>query len=452
MHTEIKKTHIDEFKDLLGARETESIKKLVKDLHASDVGRIFQGLDDKEAMEFFKLLTSVMASEVLLDVDERQRQKLLDSLQPERLIEVVDEMESDDAADIISELPAEEARHVLDGIDVKDSIDVQRLLVYPEDTAGGKMQTELVAVPGHATAEQGIEEIRKKSAGMENITNIFVVDTRGRLIGVLPIARLILSSPTVRISDIMDSDPIKVTTDVDQEEVARLFERYDLLSLPVVDDRDVLVGRITVDDVVDVIEEEIYEDFYHMAGINKEERITDPPARSLKMRAPWLIINLGTAFLAASVVKIFSGTIEQLVMLAVLMPIVAGMGGNAGTQTITVLVRSLALGELEMKDARRILLKEVTVGFLNGLIIGVGAAVIAYLLGAGPVVGLLIFLAMIANLVIAGFSGAFIPLLLKWLKVDPAISAGIFVTTCTDIGGFLCFLGLATIFIRMGFL
>jgi len=452
MNAEIKKTNIEELKDLLGARESDSVKKLVKDLHASDVGRIFQGLDDREAMEFFKLLTNVVASEVLLDVDEHQRQKLLDTLQPERLIEVVDEMESDDAADIISELPAEDARQVLDGIDVKDAIDVQRLLVYPEDTAGGKMQAELVSVHGDDTVEQGIEEIRKKSEGTENITNIFVVDARGRLTGVLPIARFILNPPHVRISEIMDRDPIQVTTDVDQEEVARYFERYDLLSLPVVDGQGVLVGRITVDDVVDVIEEEIYEDFYHMAGINKEERITDSPARSIRMRIPWLIVNLGTAFLAASVVKVFSGTIEKLVILAVLMPVVAGMGGNAGTQTITVLVRSLALGELEMKDARRILLKEVTVGFLNGLLIGIGAALIAYLLGAGIAVGLLIFMAMIANLIIAGFSGAFIPLLLKWLKVDPAISAGIFVTTCTDIGGFLSFLGLATVFIKMGFL
>ncbi len=452
MKTDIKKTHIDELRDLLDARKGEAIKKLVKDLHASDVGRIFKGLDDRDAMELFKLLTNVVASEVLLDVDEHQRQKLLDTLKPERLIKVVEEMESDDAADIISELPAEDAKQVLNGIDVEEAREVQRLLEYPEDTAGGKMQAELVSVSGDATVQEGIEEIRKKSAGIENISNIFVVDRRGVLTGVLPVARLIVSPPNVRISRIMDKDPIKVTADVDQEEVARFFERYDLLSLPVVDEEGVLIGRITVDDVVDVIEEEIFEDFYRMAGLNKEERITDPPGRSIKMRAPWLVVNLGTAFLAASVVKVFAGTIEKLVILAVLMPVVAGMGGNAGTQTITVLVRSLALGELELKDAKKILMKEVAVGFLNGLLIGAGAAVIAYLLGAGPAVGLLIFLAMIANLVIAGFSGAFIPLLLKWFKVDPAISAGIFVTTCTDIGGFFSFLGLATIFIKTGLL
>ncbi len=452
MNTEIKKTQIEEIKDLLGARKTEAIKKLVDELHASDVGRLFKGLDDREAMELFKLLTNVVASEVLLELDEGQRQKLLDSIRPERLIEVVEEMESDDAADIISELPEEDARQVLEGIDVEEAREVERLLEYPEDTAGGKMQAELVAVSGDATVQEGIEEIRKKSAGIENISNIFVVDRRGRLTGVIPVARLIVSPPNVRISRIMDKDPIKVTTDVDQEEVARLFERYDLLSLPVVDNEGVLVGRITVDDVVDVIEEEIFEDFYRMAGLNKEERITDPPGRSIKMRAPWLVVNLGTAFLAASVVKVFEGTIEKLVILAVLMPIVAGMGGNAGTQTITVLVRSLALGELEFKDTRKILLKEVAVGFMNGLLIGAGAAVIAYILGAGPAVGLLIFLAMISNLVIAGFTGACIPLLLKWFKVDPAISAGIFVTTCTDIGGFFSFLGLATIFIKTGLL
>ncbi|MBI5344887.1 MAG: magnesium transporter, partial [Deltaproteobacteria bacterium] len=219
---------------------------------------------------------------------------------------------------------------------------------------------------------------------------------------------------------------------------------------PVVDRDNRLVGRIMVDDVVDVIEEAIFEDFYRMAGLNVEERVLNPAARSIWMRFPWLLINLGTAFLAASVVRVFQGTIEKFVVLAVLMPIVAGMGGNAATQTITVVVRGMALGELEMKNARWVLMKEVMAGLANGFMTGLVAAGVSYLLGANIIIGLLLFMAMTANLAIAGLSGAFIPIVLKWFKVDPAISSSIFVTTCTDIGGFFTFLGLATVFMKTG--
>ncbi|HLC18547.1 MAG TPA: magnesium transporter [Thermodesulfobacteriota bacterium] len=452
MTVEIKDEHIERVKGLLERRDREAVDRLLSGLHASDIGRMFAGLDEEEALELFKLLTSVMASEVLLELDERLRKRLLESIHPEKLIDVVDKMETDDAADIISELPEEHAEQVLEGIEREDSIEVQKLLAYPEDTAGGKMQAELVKVREDATVKGTIEEVRKKSKDIEQISNVFVVDSAGRLTGVVSLDKLIIALPEQRIVDIADRVPHRVTTDVDQEEVARLFERYDLLSLPVVDSGNRLVGRITVDDVVDVIEEEIFEDFYRMAGVNKEERALDPVRRSMWMRFPWLLVNLGTAFVAASVVKVFQGTIEKYVLLAVLMPIVAGMGGNAGTQTITVVVRGLALGEFKINSAKRILLKEASVGLANGFLLGLAATVIAYLLGATPVVGLLLFLAMTANLAIAGLSGALIPLVLKWLKVDPAISSGIFVTTCTDIGGFLTFLGLATVFMRMGFL
>ncbi|MFQ5441122.1 MAG: magnesium transporter [Thermodesulfobacteriota bacterium] len=452
MTVELTENHVEEIKELLESRDREAVEKLLSGLHASDIGRMFKGLDEEEALALFRMLTDIMASEVLLELDEHMRDRLLSSIRPERLVNVVEKMESDDAADIISELPDEHARHVLDGIDKEESIEVQKLLAYPEDTAGGKMQAELVAVPDNETVERAIQVLREKSRGLEHISNIFVVDSAGRLTGVVPLDKLIFEEPSMRMGDIMDKEPLKVTTDVDQEEVARLFERYDLLSLPVVDEGGRLVGRITVDDVVDVIEEEIFEDFYRMAGLNKEERVLDPAARSIRMRLPWLMVNLLTAFLAASVVKVFEGTIEKLVLLAVLMPIVAGMGGNAGIQTITVVVRGLALGELTLKDARRVLIKEALVGFFNGILFGLGAAVIAYLVGAEPMLGLLIFLAMISNLIIAGLTGSLIPLVLKWFKFDPAISSGIFVTTCTDIGGFLSFLGLATVFMKGGLL
>jgi magnesium transporter len=314
------------------------------------------------------------------------------------------------------------------------------------------MQAELVSVHEDATVQEAIEAVRARSEDIEHISNVFVVDKEKRLVGTVGLDKLILAKPHTKIKDIANRDPMKVNTDLDQEEVAKIFQRYDLLSIPVVDSENRLVGRITIDDIVDVLEEEIFEDFYKMAGLNVEEGALDPPMRSIWMRAPWLFVNLGTAFLAASVVKIFQSTIEQFVVLAVLMPIVAGMGGNAATQAITVVVRGLALGELSLKNSRRILTKEATVGLVNGFTTGIIAALIAYLLGANPIIGLLLFLAMMCNLVIAGLAGSMIPLLLKLFKVDPAISSSIFVTTCTDIGGFFTFLGLATIFIKMGLL
>ncbi|MBI2413430.1 MAG: magnesium transporter [Deltaproteobacteria bacterium] len=452
MTIEARTDHTEEVKPLLEAGNEPALKELLSELHASDIGRVFSNLDDDEAVRVFRLLEPELASEVLLEVDERLRKTLISSISSEELIDVVHEMETDDAADVISELPLEDAKQVLEGIDRQESIEVQKLLVYPEDTAGGKMQAELASVPEDATVEETIEEVRKKSKVIEHISNVFVVDRDRKLLGTVSLDKLILAPPKQRIIEIADREPRMVGTDLDQEEVTKVFQRYDLISLPVVDHDGRLVGRITIDDVVDVLEEEIFEDFYKMAGLNIEERVMDQPARSIWMRAPWLFVNLGTAFLAASVVKLFQGTIEKFVILAVLMPIVAGMGGNAATQAITVVVRGLALGELSLKNARWILFKEASVGLANGLMTGMTAGVIAYIFGVKPIVGLLLFLAMTFNLVIAGLSGSLIPLILKWFKVDPAISSSIFVTTCTDIGGFFTFLGLATVFMKAGLL
>ncbi len=449
--SEPKKTdHTEEVKALLERRNEPAITKLLNELHAADIGRTLSALEESEAIELFKYLSPELASEVLLEIDERLRKTLISSISSEELIEVVDEMETDDAADIISKLTDEDARQILDGIGESEAQAVQKLLVYPEDTAGGKMQAEMVSVVEGATVQETIEEVRRKSKDIENITHVFVTDPAGILTGVVSLNRLILASPETRIKDIAEPEPVKVTTDLDQEEVAKIFQKFDLVAIPVVDKDGKLAGRITIDDVVDVVEEEIFEDFYKMAGLNVEERVLDTPARSIWMRLPWLLVNLGTAFLAASVVKAFQGTIEKLVILAVLMPIVAGMGGNAATQTITVGVRGLALGELSMKNAKWVVMKEGLVGLSNGFITGIVAACIAYILGANVMIGLLLFLGMTANLLIAGLSGALIPLVLKWLKYDPAISSSIFVTTCTDIGGFFTFLGLATVFLRMG--
>ena len=449
---EVKNDHIEEVKGHIEAGRESEIAALLAELHTSDIGRLVAALEEEDAVKLFKFLAPDKASAVLLEVDERRRKALISSISSEELIDVVHEMETDDAADVISELPVEEAKQVLDGIDRHESIAVQKLLVFPEDTAGGKMQAELASVIETATVEETIEEVRRKSHEIDNISNVFVVDKEGRLAGAVPLDKLILADPETPVITIANRDPIKVRTDMDQEEVAKLFQKYDLISVPVVDHEGRLVGRITVDDIVDVLEEEIFEDFYKMAGLNVEARALDPAGRAIRMRVPWLLLNLCTAALAASVVKLFEGTIEQLVLLAVLMPIVAGMGGNAATQTITVVVRALALGELTFKNARWVLMKEVLVGFVNGCLTGGIAGLAAYLLGANIMVGLLLFLAMIANMMIAGLIGSIMPLVLKRFKVDPAISSSIFVTASTDIGGFFTFLGLATLFMKMGLL
>lgn len=432
--------------------DEKGINDFLSPLHPSDIAKFIGELEDDEQIVVFKSLPPDIASEVLLEVAEHTRELLVSSISNAELIEVVDEMATDDAADVIAELPEKEAETVLEGIGWEGGAEVIKLLKYPEDTAGGIMQTELVSVSEDATIQETIEQVQEKSEEVSNIHNVFATDSDGRLTGVVSLEKLILTKPHLSVRDIMNPQPVKVTADTDQEDVAKIFKKYDVVTLPVVDVNGKLLGRITIDDVMDVVEEEIFEDFYKMAGLSTDERVLDAPSRSFRLRAPWLLLNLATAFLAASVVKMFENTIQTVVTLAVFMPVVAGMGGNAATQTITVVVRGIALGELEFRHAKRVLLNQVMVGFANGVLTGAAAVIVAYIFGISYAIGILLFLAMIANLMIAGFSGTVIPIILKWFKADPALSAAVFVTTCTDVGGFLSFLGLATIFLKYGYL
>jgi magnesium transporter len=443
---------VDGIRPFLDLRDDGAVREYLLPLHSSEIASIFNGIAEEEAAYIFRLLEPDVAGEVMLEVDERLREKLISVITPSELVEVVEEMETDDAADVIGELPAEDARQVLEGIAWKEAVEVERLMRYAEDTAGGKMQAELVAVHEDATVDDAINEVRRRREDVGQVPNVFVVNRSNELVGVVSLESLILSSGHAPVKTIADHDPVKASTDLDQEEVAKLFRRYDLVSMPVVDSHNRLVGRITVDDVVDVIEEEIFEDFYRMAGLNVEERALDTPIRSFRMRAPWLLLNLATAFFAASVVKAFEGAIETLVALAALMPVVAGLGGNAATQAITVVIRGLALGEVHSRNSRRVLVKEAIVGLANGVVVGAVAGLVAYVVGAGAMLGVVLFLAMTINLIIAGVGGAVIPLMLRWLKADPALSASIFVTACTDSGGFLTFLGLASVFMKAGLL
>ncbi|MCK4738750.1 MAG: magnesium transporter [Deltaproteobacteria bacterium] len=442
-----------EAKELLQAGNLEAVKNSLAPLHSTDIALLFEAVGEGAVIaRLFRLLSPEVASETLLELEGRVKEELLEVLSHKELTDIVGEMATDDMTDIVSELSEDEGRKVLDGIEWKEAIVVQKLLKYPEDTAGGKMQAELVRVELGVSVNDAIDEVRKKSEEVQNIACVFVTDSDGRLEGTVALDKLILAKPKTLIEEIVNKDTVRVMTDLDQEEVARIFQRYDLLSLAVVDSEERLVGRITVDDVVDVIEEEIFEDFYRMASLNTGERALDNPRRSFGMRSPWLLLNLGTALIAAGVVKLFEGTIESFVILAVLMPIVAGIGGNAATQTITVIIRGLALGELNLRNARKVIMKEAIVGLANGLLIGIVAALAAFILGANFMIGLLLFLAMTASLLIAGLAGSTIPLILKSLKADPALSSSVFVTACTDVAGFFTFLGLAALFIKLGLL
>ena len=427
------------------------LEKLTR-LHPSDIARVIERLNPETKREVFNLLQTDTASDVILEVNDASRGHILEGMDEEKLTDMVEEMESDDAADLISDLPEDVADSVLEHISKAGAEEVQKLLGYPEDTAGGIMQAEFVAVREDSTVGRVIEHLRTVAEEVGEVHSIFVVSREKRLVGSVPLSRLILARPDTAISTIMETEFPKVTPDYDQEEVARIFKKYDIVALPVVDNEGRLIGRITVDDVVDVMEREASEDFYRMAGVSHDEKVSDPVFKSFKRRCGWLTINLATAILAASVVGLFQDTIQALVILAVYMPIVAGMGGNAGTQTITVIVRGLALGELEFGTAKKALIKEVYLGLANGIATGIMAALVSYWWNGNYMLGVVICLAMIINLMIAGLTGTLIPLLLKWVRVDPALASSVFVTTFTDVGGFFSFLGLATLFMRAGLL
>jgi magnesium transporter len=360
---------------------------------------------------------------------------------------ILDQMPSDDVVEVVEELPKEQAEKILDLMEEEKSEEVQELLEYGEGTAGRLMSPRFLAVNEHATVAQAIEHIRK-AASRDEPFYLYVVDDHEHLVGVVPVHRLVTAEPTTPIRVIRTEDVESVTVETDQEEVARLVASYNLLAIPVVDESNKLVGVITVDDVIDVIKDEATEDLYRLAGVSGDERVFTPASESLRKRMPWLIVNLATAFLAAAVVGVFQQTIAAWVALAVFMPIVAGMGGNAATQTLTVIIRGIALGELTWSNSRKALFKNLLVGVGNGVVTGTIAALVAWLMNGDFRLGVILAMAMVINLFVAGLVGTLIPLGLKALKIDPALASAVFITTFTDVCGFASFLGLATLYTR----
>ena len=439
---------LDSVKRLLRIGATANLLNLLQKQHPADLAQVFTELPDKDREAAFTILADRngrLAMEALSELGPEAGGRLLATRAAEEIARLAQEIPSDDAAALIDHLPEELSNAVLDLMRPKESRVVEHLLEYDERTAGRIMNPNVFALNEEITVGEAITELQSNRE-VEMVFYLYVVDERRHLVGVVSLRRLLLVSPETPLKRIMTADLISARVDMDQEEVARQVAAYNLLAIPVVDEENKLVGIITVDDVIDVIKDEATEDIYRLAGVATDERVFTPAHQSLRKRLPWLGVNLGTGFLAASVVGIFTRTIDALPILAVFMPIVAGMGGNAATQTLTVIVRGIALGELSWSNSRKALMKEAAVGIGNGLALGLVAAAVAWMVNGDPVLGLVLGAAMVINMFVAATAGVLVPLGLRAASIDPALASSVFITTMTDVFGFLSFLGLATLF------
>jgi len=441
---------LDSVRRLLRLGATANLQNLLQKQHPADLGQIFGELHDAERAAAFTVLVErqpKLAMESLSELGPERGAALLAGRSAEEIAKLLQEIPSDDAAALVDYLPDELSNEVLELMRRRESGQVESLLDYAEQTAGRIMNPNVFALSEDLTVGEAISALQN-AINVEMVFYLYVVDVRRHLVGVTSLRRLLLVAPETPLKRIMTPDVFSVRVDTDQEEAARLVASYNLLAIPVVDEENKLAGVITVDDVIDVLKDEATEDLYRLAGVSGDERIETPAWEALKKRLPWLGVNLVTAFVAASVVAAFEHTISQATALAVFMPIVAGMGGNAGTQTLTVIVRGLALGELSWANARKALFKEAAIGLGNGVVLGVVAALVAWVTKGNPMLGLLLGMAMICNMLVASTAGTLVPLGLKAAKVDPALASSVFITTFTDVVGFASFLGLATIFLR----
>jgi magnesium transporter len=439
---------LDSVKRLQRMGATANLVNLLQKQHPADLAQLFSELPDKDRHAAFSVLVernSRLAMEGLSELDPEAGARLLADRSAEEIVRLTQELPSDDAAAIIDYLPRELSAAVLEQIQKRPAGgEVGELLEYPEQTAGRIMNPKVFALSEDMTAGEAITAVQG-ARDVEVVFYLYIIDSRRHLVGVASLRRLLLVPPATPLKRIMTTDIISARDDMDQEEVARLVASYNLLAIPVVDEENKLVGVITVDDVIDVIKDEATEDVYRLAGVSSDDRVFTSPVESLRKRLPWLQVNLVTAFLAASVVAMFESTIARWSVLAVFMPVVAGMGGNAAMQTLTVIVRGIALGELTWANSRKALLKESAVGIGNGVGCGVVAALVVWIWKGNVSLGLIIGAAMIINMFVAATAGTLIPLGLRALKVDPALASSVFITTLTDIFGFLSFLGLATL-------
>ncbi|CAM5654897.1 Magnesium transporter MgtE [Mycolicibacterium aubagnense] len=430
-------------------RDILALKREVGDLHQSEVGDLLEALLPEQRRALVDLLGSDFDFSALTEVDEAIRLDIVDNLPNAQIAQAVQELDSDDAVYILEDLDQEDQDEILSQLPFTERIRLRRALDYPEESAGRRMQTEFVAVPPFWTVGQTIDYMREDKDLPDRFSEIFVIDATFKLLGAVGLDQVLRAKRAVKVEEIMHETRHAIPATMDQEEAAREFEQYDLLSAAVVDENERLVGVLTIDDVVDVIQQEAEEDLLRMGGVGDEE-LSDTVAATSRSRVPWLLVNLCTAFLSASVISMFGATIEEMVALAALMPIVASLGGNAGTQTMTVTVRALATRDLDIYNAGRVIRREVLVGLLNGAIIATLLGLVAGTWFQNVDLGLVIAAAMIVNMLAASLGGILIPLFLDKFGADPAISSSIFTTMITDVIGFLAFLSFASWWLHLG--
>ena len=436
-----------EFNELITNGSIAEVRSRLVGLHPADVAHLLESLPREDRLAVWDLVESQIQGEVLLHVIDDVRSSLIRQMDREDLINATEGLETDDLADFLSDLPPALSARVLQSMDEQHRQRLEAVMSYPEDTAGGLMNTDTITIRPDINLEVVQRYLRLHGAIPEMTDNLIVVNRESKYLGTIALTDLLVKDPTLTVAEIINRESDAIPASMPEKEVASLFERRDLVSAPVVDDNGVLLGRITIDDVVDVIRDEADHSLMSMAGLNEEDDMFAPVITSSRRRTFWLGLNLLTALLASWVIGQFEATIQKLVALAVLMPIVASMGGIAGSQTLTIVIRAIALGRLGSSNARRLLLKELFVGILNGLIWAVIVGGISILWFDNDQLGIILGVAMLANLIVAALAGASIPLALKKFGVDPALAGGVLLTTVTDVIGFLAFLGLAAAFL-----
>ena len=420
-----------------------------KGLHPADIADRLQRLPVDEALAALRQLSKADAAAVLAELDEEVRPQLIKGLSSPELAGIITQLDHHAAADVVSELPEERRPEVMAGLPTEEKAKVDTLLIYPPDTAGGIMSDQFIRLRTDQTVDECLALLQGRADESEGgISYLYVTDNAGRLVGIVSMRDLVFRGRQRTIGDIMNREVKHLFVDDDQEKIAQLFEHYHYLALPVLDREGRLVGIVSAQQVMDVMRAEATEDMQLMVGLSGEERALTPWHKSIKGRLPWLCINLATAFLAAAVVGIFEGTIAKWTALAIFLPIVAGQGGNAGAQTLTVIIREMALGEMTVGDGRKALIKETILGVLNGIAIGLLVGVIGWFWKGNVILGVVVGIAMLLNMVAAALSGVLVPYTLKALRIDPALASSIMVTTVTDVAGFFFFLGLAALAMR----
>jgi magnesium transporter len=431
----------------LGQGALRTAQRMVHSLHPAEIAQLLESLPPAQREVVWEFVEPEVEGEVLVELRDNIRAELIREMEPEELAAATENLEVDDLADLVADLPENVTRQLLRSMDLSDRERLNRVLAWPEDSAGGLMNTDTVSVRADATVEVVLRYLRMRGELPERTDSLFIVDRRNRYLGAVPLARLLTAEPERSVADHLDIDSPRIAPDLPAHEVARLFQDRDLVSAAVVDNEGELLGRITIDDVVDVISEEAAHSVMSMVGLHDEEDVFAGVLVSTRRRLLWLGVNLITAFMAAAVVRPFEGTIEKVAALAALMPIVASMGGIAGTQTVTLIIRGLALGQVQWANARWLLFKEIAVGGVNGLIWAVVVAAVTISWFGTWKIAAIIGAAMMINLLVAAIVGVVVPLALRRLRIDPALSAGVILTTFTDCIGFATLLGLGTLFL-----